>query len=303
MKILLIVMVAVLQSANFCYSQNESNIEELRREIQQVSDLQTKISEDIAKLKKENRIQNKQIKDLSTTENKLLLTLDSLNLNVNELTTIQNKDRVYLQDGILKTNTIISTNLDKLDSRTLWGGLLLLLTIIGFSVLLYLKWRKDYSSMNEVRKAQYALQNAQKKMQEDSIKLDNQIITLMEKQMSIVPMSSKVLSNTDHSLVLKVADEIVRIELNLSRMDASMKGYKQLSKAVERIKNNFLANGYEIIDMLGKPYNEGMKVVANFVPDDTLKEGEQIITSIIKPQINYNGQMIQSAQITVSQNI
>lgn len=104
-------------------------------------------------------------------------------------------------------------------------------------------------------------------------------------------------------MVLKVADEIVRIEMNLSRMDPSIKGYKQLAKAVERIKNNFLANGYEIIDMLGKSYNEGMKVVANFVSDENLKQGEQIITGIIKPQINYNGQMIQAAQITVSQNI
>ena len=102
---------------------------------------------------------------------------------------------------------------------------------------------------------------------------------------------------------MKVADEIVRIELNLSRMDPSIRGYKQLSKAVERIKNNFMAKGYEIIDMLGKPYNEGMKVTANFVVDESLKEGELIITGITKPQINYNGKMIQAAQITVSQNI
>lgn len=56
------------------------------------------------------------------------------------------------------------------------------------------------------------------------------------------------------------------------------------------------------MDMLGKPYVEGMKATPNFIPDETLKEGEQIITGIIKPQINYKGIMIQSAQITVSQN-
>lgn len=91
--------------------------------------------------------------------------------------------------------------------------------------------------------------------------------------------------------------------MNLSRMDASVKGYKQLTKAVQRIKDNFNANGYEIVDMLGKPYNAGMKVVANFVADEKISIGSQIITGIIKPQINYNGQMIQAAQITVSQNI
>ena len=64
-----------------------------------------------------------------------------------------------------------------------------------------------------------------------------------------------------------------------------------------------MAQGYEIVDMLGKPYNEGMKAIANFVLDESLEEGQQIITGIAKPQINYKGVMIQAAQITVSQNI
>ena len=62
-------------------------------------------------------------------------------------------------------------------------------------------------------------------------------------------------------------------------------------------------NGYEIVDMLGKPYHEGMKVIANFVENEELELGKQIITGIIKPQINYKGKMIQAAQITVSQNL
>ena len=69
------------------------------------------------------------------------------------------------------------------------------------------------------------------------------------------------------------------------------------------MKDNLLASGYEIVDMLGKPYHEGMKVTANFIEDNNLGEGQQIISDIIKPQINHNGQMIQAAQITVSQNI
>ena len=102
---------------------------------------------------------------------------------------------------------------------------------------------------------------------------------------------------------MKVADEVVRIEMNLFRMDKSIKGYKQLSKAVERIKNNFTAQGYEIVDMLGATYNEGMRINADFVIDESLAEGSRIITSITKPQINYMGQMIQKAIVTVSQNI
>ena len=158
------------------------------------------------------------------------------------------------------------------------------------------------TSIDEVRKAQEALQSVQIKMQEESVKLDDKLLKLFEQQISD---SSNVIGSNkpDHSLALKVADEIVRIELNMSRMDSSVKRYKQLAKAVERIKDNFKANGYEIVDMLGEPYNEGMKVTANFVADENLEAGKQIITGITKPQINYNGQMIQAAQITVSQNI
>ena len=99
----------------------------------------------------------------------------------------------------------------------------------------------------------------------------------------------------------KVADEIIRIQKNLTRMDEKTKGLKQLAASVKRIQDNFAANGYEIVEMLGKEYNEGMKVSANFIPDDNLEAGQQIITRIIKPQVNYKGVMIQSAQIEVSQ--
>lgn len=303
MKKLISIVLVALFTTNASYSQNEGKIEELKREIQKVSESQKRILSELEKLRKENKVQNTQIGELQSQGRTFVINLDSLSCNIQSLAKVQNNDRLSFKNDIKETNTNIATNLVKMDSRTMWGGILLLCTILSFSGYLYVKRRKDYTSMSEVRKAQDALRIAQSKMQEDSVKLDNQMLALMERQMNATPAPAKASAETDHSLALKVADEIVRIELNLSRMDASVKGYKQLSKAVERIKNNFQANGYEIIDMLGKPYNEGMKVVANFVPDETLKEGEQIITGVTKPQINYNGKMIQSAQITVSQNI
>lgn len=107
----------------------------------------------------------------------------------------------------------------------------------------------------------------------------------------------------DHSLVLKVADEVTRMENNLMKMDPNIKGHKQLLASLRRIKDNFLAHDYELVDMLGKPYNEGMKVNADFVIDEKMEEGKRIITAVTKPQVNYKGEMIQKATITVSQNI
>lgn len=250
--------------------------------------------------------QHKQDMEMLTQRNEALnKSLDSIKNVCGQLQETQTKDRTTISDKIRKTDNAVASNQSTVERRTVWGRVIFITILLFlFVVFLYLTKRikKGDSSIDEVRRAQKALQSAQAKMQEDSIKLDSQMLTLVQQQIANVPTTTNN-NETDHSLALKVADEIVRIELNLSRMDASVKGYKQLSKAVERIKNNFMANGYEIIDMLGKPYNEGMKVVANFVPDDTLNEGEQIITGVTKPQINYNGRMIQSAQITVSQNI
>ena len=208
----------------------------------------------------------------------------------------------HLEQYIENTKQTTDKKLDNvflcIQDRTKYIGIIVIVLFLGLSIFLLLCRKKIQKNVISIDK----IKGIQKQIQEECIKLDDKVISLLHKQLSMQQSTFKT-KTADHSLVLKVADEIVRIEMNLSRMDPSIKGYKQLAKAVERIKNNFLANGYEIIDMLGKSYNEGMKVVANFVSDENLKQGEQIITGIIKPQINYNGQMIQAAQITVSQNI
>jgi len=111
-----------------------------------------------------------------------------------------------------------------------------------------------------------------------------------------------VVSDTDHSLALKLADEINRMEKNLSLMDKSVKGHRQLVRGVSRLKDNLAAKGYEITELLGKPYNEGMRLSATYIMDETLDPGTQVITSVLKPQILFNDKLIQSAQIEVSQN-
>lgn len=229
--------------------------------------------------------------------------IDSLKIVCEKLSKAQMEDREDTNKKIKSANESLASNQSTLENRTLLGCIIILAILSVLLVIFYyLKKRikRGASSIDEVRKAQYVLQSAQTRMQEESIKLDNKLLDLFEKQ---IPFVSAVAEHTqtDHSLALKVADEIVRIELNLSRMDASVKGYKQLIKAIQRIKDNFNANGYELVDMLGKPYVTGMKAAVTFVTDENLEVGQQIITKIIKPQINYQQQMIQAAQIEVSQ--
>jgi len=256
-------------------------------------------------LKDKQKESDRRIQTLKSENNSQSAAIDSLRNTCKQLTETQSADRKNVNGMIDKTNSNVQANQEILQNRTLLVciiAILLLVIIVGVTSRLTKRIKSGNTSIGEVRKTQDALQVAQSRMQEESIKLDDKLLELFDKQMSNTP---KVVGNDkpDHSLALKVADEIVRIELNMSRMDSSIKGYKQLAKAVERIKDNFKANGYEIVDLLGKPYNEGMKVSANFVVDEDLEDGKQIITGITKPQVNYNGQMIQAAQITVSQNI
>ena len=144
-------------------------------------------------------------------------------------------------------------------------------------------------------------------------KLNEEIVAHMSKEMTdmqniakqISSLASTPIANSDseQKLITTLADRITFMEMTLYKMDSSVRGHKQLSKSIKQMKDNLLANGYELVDMLGKDYHDGMKVTANFVEDENLPEGKQIITGIIKPQINYQGKMIQSAQITVSQNL
>ena len=303
MIILLATMSCLLMSAKL--ANDADKIKVLEDKFTLLQKQQGNVENHLNKLVDKQREGEHKIQSLSNENAKLAKAIDSLQNACRQLANTQAADRKNISGEINKTNSNVQTNQDMLRNRTLWMGIIavvLLIIIIGVIYRLARRIKLGDTSIDEVRKAQEALQLAQTKMQEESVKLDDELLEMFDKQISVTP---KVVGTDkpDHSLALKVADEIVRIELNMSRMDSSIKGYKQLAKAVERIKDNFKANGYEIIDMLGKPYNEGMKVTANFVADEELEEGKQIITGITKPQINYNGQMIQAAQITVSQNI
>ncbi len=179
-----------------------------------------------------------------------------------------------------------------------------LVLLLSIAALIFLKMRKrllDFSSSIE------KLRSESQNTDEYRLDTDKRLLELEDARLAFDNKIKSVAKDTsgnkpDHSLALKIANELARIETNLSRMDASVKGYRQLQASVRRIKDHLLANGYEIVAMLGKPYNKGMMVEANFIPDDTLEEGQQIITNVIKPQVNYKGVMLQAAQITVSQN-
>lgn len=289
-------------------NENEANLE---KRVEVLSANYNNVKREIRQLSNEAAKNKATIQDLKLKNGNLQVRVDSLGKVTDSITNIQSSDKTNFNKKLNETNTHLASNHDAIINRTIWGiavfvVIIFLLIVITYFILKRIKKGATSieATIDEVRKTQDSLQTTQTKLQEDSIKLDNKLLEIAQRQMDDEKKQPTVPGSVpDHSLALKVADEIARIEMNMSRMDPSVKGFKQLKKAVERMKDNFKANGYEIADMLGKPYNEGMRVNADFVIDESLKSGERIITGVTKPQVVFNGELIQKATIKVSQNI
>lgn len=286
---------------------NSKEIEGLKTEVNSLMNRQKHLESEVGTLSSKTSDAEKEISDLSSQDKELQSVVDSLQGVSNALAAALRTNKKELSESIGKTNELALSTESVLSSRTLWGscGLAILLLAIIATIFAFLKKIKlGTTSIDDVRRAQEALQAAQTKMQEESVKLDNQLLAIVQKQLDAsVPSANKTTGEPDHSLVVKLADEIARIETNLSKMDKSVRGYKQLVQAKDRMINNVRANGYEIISLLGQEYNDGMQFQTRFVPDESLPDGKRIITGMIKMQVNYNGKMIQPAEIVVSQNI
>lgn len=226
-----------------------------------------------------------------------------ITLNTNKL----NEETSTLSEGLIDTkksvikvtesssqnsNTIQSVN--KSLSQKQQYGLMFLASFLLLILIVYIILSKKQN------KNTLQLASKQKEIFEKQIQ-DSQQLTDWLSNQSSENLEQKSGGKIDHSFAKRVADEIVRITTNLSRMDSAIKGYKQLSASVRKLEQSLNANHYELETLLDKPYDNGMNLQANFVADDSLKEGESIITRVIKPQINYKGKLIQAAQVEVSQ--
>lgn len=204
-------------------------------------------------------------------------------------------------ERIQVVETDSQNNIHKLTVWGVWAIVALLIVTIIVYIVLHRGITKSTDAITSIR-------DAQNNLEEESVKLDTKLVEILDKQMQIEKQQSKNTTSAaspviDHTLALKVADEITRIEKNLMRMNPDVKGYKALIKAIDRIKNNFSANGYEIVTYMGQLYNEGMRINADFIIDEELPQGTRQITAVSKPQVHYKGELIQKATVTVSQNI
>lgn len=245
-------------------------------------------------LQQANANQKKQIDSmtlqLSFAQSNIQQIADSLHLTVSNVSSTNKQTQNQIKDI---NQTIIN--------RTLYW-IIGILAVALLSIFVFLILRNKLSSSTKNLDSQIAKTNLA--MQNEAIKLDSKLIEILQTQLSILKEERKtngVTANTsDHKLPLKVGNEIYRMRQRISSIKSEDKSLIPLSKSLERLEEEFNQGGYEIVDMLNKQFNDGLSVKATFIPSDNLNAGERIITKVIKPQINFNHEAIQMAEIEVS---
>lgn len=264
------------------------------------------------KLNDQNYTIGKQSQTISTLQEQntnLNASIDSLSQliqnNSQNIVTNSKELGTKIQETGQKADTQIAELDSSVEKNRLYWIIATLATLLLGGLVYWLLGKRIKSSKTDV---ETQIKNTKASLEEESVKLDNKLVEVLETQLKLQQETAKsqpVASNdkADHSLALKVADEIVRMQKNISKMGKDTKGLKPLLKGIERIQNNFAANGYEMINHLNKAYDERFNIdVINFITDENLEEGARIITAVIKPQVNYNDVLIQRAQVDVSQN-
>lgn len=295
----------VIENTNARYSVNVGNINNNKNDIKRIDTALSQIKntlDNIAFTLKDNinvtQESQQKINKLLIKNNIFNDSISSLNLKINNHNEIIDKLNKELNAviSILESEGVEIKELKQsIDKKQLYW-IIIIIVILFLIILGYLIQEKRRAIVREelLKKQKEIFE----KQIEEGLKLAEWFEKQSEKELIQVTGSS---SEIDHSFAKRVADEIVKNNANLSRMDESIKGHKQLTRSMQKLEQTLNSNSYELIDMLNKPYNEGMNVIATFIPDETLEDGKQVITRIIKPQINYKGKMIQAAEVKVSQ--
>lgn len=298
MKKILLIFLCVIAHITFASNVSDS-VNFYERRLQEAN-------ENIHSLQSENEALKSEITSLGESIDSQSVLIDSLKASLSET----NKNVSALADSlkinisttrqqIQNSSDTINETIAQKSQTGIWIfiaiAIAVTLIVLVFGILM-VKRKREVTSFAE---------KADKLNEEIVNRLSSEIndMQTISNQLTVLSTATGGDTKNEQELITTLADRITFMEMTLYKMDSSVRGHKQLSKSIVQMKNNLLANGYELVDMLGKDYHEGMKVIANFVEDEELTTGKQVITGIVKPQINYKGKMIQTAQITVSQNL
>lgn len=316
----IIITFFILASGNIdAFSQSETwSNEELAKELQH-------LKTNIQTLNKENASLKSEIGILYSKLSNAYISIDSLRAkiqdNSNAITQTGNQLGIQIKKTGDKNEGKIAEVSESLSKSSFFGIIGVLSAILLSGLLYWLLSRRQKTDKTEIdgklenktstlkSDVISEIEKTKKELQQENIRLDLKLIEMLENQLKgndigAVVENTNGYSTIDHSIPLKVADEITRINAYANTLDPNSQDSKALKSSVKRLINTFKASQYEIIDLLGQKYDDGMKVaVINEIDDSKLVKDERIIVRIIKPLVKYKGEQIQAAQVDVANGI
>jgi hypothetical protein len=263
----------------------------------------SKLSNSINALKKDNSdlhniavSQSKQIdsliQQLEISRSNIQQIADTLHITVTNASFVNKQTQSRIDD----LNQTVS-------SRTLYW-IIGILAITVLSIIAFFFLRKKLSSSADNLDSR--ISQTKQALETEAIKLDSKLAEILQIQLTILKeegkSKEKASAETDHKLPLKVGEEIHRMRKRIDNMPQDVKGLSALNNSLKRLEEEFNDNGYEIEELLGKKYVDGMKVEARFVDNPNIPKGEEIITDVLRPQIMYKGSVIQVAKVEVGKS-
>lgn len=311
MKKITIAALLIISQSTFA---QQVTSEELKKEItpliKKIEVLETKATKQGKEIEGLNLKLSTAHKQIDSLENKTAANEVAISKTKTDLTNEITKSGVA-SDGKITT---VSKDLSK---NSLYGIIGVLLAILLSGVLFFF-WKKkqdtDKSELinkldnskkeinKEIESTKSSLSTIEQKLFEE---YNKQVAGIEQLFLSITELnkgkSPASITEQDHSLALKVADEVTRINAFANTLDPTKQEAIALKSSVKRIIDNFKANKYEIVDLLGQKYDDRLNIiVVGESIDSNLNSGEEKITKIIKPLVKFNGEQIQAAQVEIS---
>jgi hypothetical protein len=269
---------------------------EFRSEISKLAGKIKTLEKINSSLEQANAVQKKQMDSiislLSIAQSNIQQIADSLHITVTSVSSANKQT----QNQILDINQTIT-------NRTLyWVIGTLAAALLSLLVFFILRNKLSLNTRNldsQISKTNQTLQN-------EALKLDSKLVEILQTQLVIVKEERKTkgagITEADHKLPLKVGEEIHRMRKRIENMPGDVKGLSALTNSLQRLEEEFNDSGYEIEDLLGKKYVDGMKVEARFVDSPDIPKGEEIIIDVLRPEIKYKGIVIQVAKVEVGKS-
>jgi LPXTG-motif cell wall-anchored protein len=269
MKKITIAALLIISQSAFAQVTSEELKKEITPLIKKIEVLETKATKQGKEIEGLNLKLSTTNKQIDSLENKIAANEIAISQTKTDLTNEITQSGVA-SDGKIKT---VSKDLSK---NSLYGIIGVLLAILLSGVLFFF-WKKrqetDKSELinkldnskkeinKEIENTKSSLTTIEQKLFEE---YNKQVAGIEQLFLSISELnkgkSPATITEQDHSLTLKVADEVTRINAFANTLDPTKQEAIALKGSVKRIIDNFKANNYEIVNLLGQKYDERLNI-------------------------------------------